>query len=259
MLKKLKAFIKIVRIFSNWPVWISSYLNALDYDQDYNLRTREGVKIAVADKDGFGIVNEIFCEKIYTKYVKINDYDVVIDIGANIGAFTLLAAKSAEAVKVFSYEPMPENYKRLRRNVLQNHLEKNINIFQVAVAKDNFGRKLFIGNAKGHHTTTPNRKNLAFDYTKSSVLEVPSITLMQILNDNNLDKCMFLKMDCEGAEYEILLNTPPQYLHKIDYLALEYHDGPERLEQKLTQNGFLIKTEPVNPSFGMLYATHKKA
>jgi hypothetical protein len=66
-------------------------------------------------------------------------------------------------------------------------------------------------------------------------------------------------MDCEGAEYDILYNCPPDYLQRIDQIAMEVHNGEkenqniEALEAFLRKQGFSTRRRPV----GMLWAWHK--
>ena len=51
-------------------------------------------------------------------------------------------------------------------------------------------------------------------------IEVSCTTIQKIFDDNRLEVCDFLKMDCEGAEYEIFYNCPPEYLKRIRHLDL---------------------------------------
>lgn len=254
-LTKLQTFRKITEVFSTKLLWVWSFLNLLSYKKEYDLVTKSGIILSVADKDGFAILNEIFCDKVYTKHRSIRQGDTVIDIGANLGAFSVFAGASAKDVRVFSFEPMPDNYKRLLKNIRQNGLEEQIKAFETAVAGDTNGRRLFLGDAHGHNTTNPERENLAFDSSESKTCDVASTTLTKILKENNLNKNIFVKMDCEGAEYEIVKNVSDEDLLKIDYLSLEYHDGPERLEKRFAHLPYSLVKEPHDEKSGMLYVS----
>ncbi len=76
------------------------------------------------------------------------------------------------------------------------------------------------------------------------VLSVSCVTLQDIFNDNHIEKCDFLKMDCEGAEYEILYSCPADILERISRIAMEVHQGKgeneniEALICFLKQHGF---------------------
>ncbi len=252
MLKKLGTFIKISKKFSTKFIWVLAYLNLLDFTKEHTLRTLDGTTISLSDKDSFGIVNEIFCEEVYNKYRKIKNTGKVIDIGANIGVFSLFAASSGKDVKVYAFEALPANIAILEKNIKQNNLEKRILATNVAVASDDRGRVLHLGEAGGHHTTLPEQSPAFIPAQK--VVNVPSLTLGQIFEKNMIDKCDFLKVDCEGAEYEILLSTENTLLQKIEYIAMEYHNGFKELMLKLEGAGFSVINEPQTERAGMLYA-----
>lgn len=69
-------------------------------------------------------------------------------------------------------------------------------------------------------------------------------------------KHIFLKMDCEGCEYEIIENLPSNVLADIDDIVMEYHHKPDPLEQKLKLAGFKVKREKkVLVPEGRIYAS----
>ena len=89
---------------------------------------------------------------------------------------------------------------------------------------------------------------------------VDSISLQKIFDDNNIEHCNFLKLDCEGAEYEIIKNLPIAYLEKIDKIIIEYHSAdsyPEllnELKEIFTNHNFKIDVKPSFLGMGILYA-----
>lgn len=166
------------------------------------------------------VILENIAKNIYLKNCSDFGEDaIIIDVGAHIGAFSILASRKAPRGKVYAFEPLLENYEVLKRNVL---LQKsaNISIFNLAVAGNNEKRPLYLDhlNNGGH----------SFIKKTASIILVNCRTLAEILAENQIRRCNFLKMDCEGAEYEILLNTPTETLQKIDQIAIEYH-SPEYL------------------------------
>jgi len=98
-----------------------------------------------------------------------------------------------------------------------------------------------------------------FPSSKSSV-NVKSITLQNIFEENNISHCNFLKLDCEGAEYEILCNLPTKYFKKIDKIVMECHfvdKKPELidgLKQTLAKQGFQVVTKVISNELVLLYA-----
>jgi len=55
------------------------------------------------------------------------------------------------------------------------------------------------------------------------VLEIQCVTLDDVFKKNKIDKCDLLKMDCEGAEFEIIYNASSECLDKIEEIRMEYH------------------------------------
>lgn len=160
----------------------------------------------------------IFSQGIYTPHnLPIEKDDVVVDIGANIGVFSIYAAcKTRNAV--YAYEPFPENYEALEQNLRVNGLS-NVKPHRLAVS-DTSGIELFFnsGTSQQHHL-----KKVTSGAT-NNYMEVPSITLKDIMDDNHIAQIDFLKMDCEGSEGIILRSTPEDYLHRIKKIAMEFHD-----------------------------------
>ena len=95
-------------------------------------------------------------------------------------------------------------------------------------------------------------------------------TLTEIFDTYQVDRCDFLKLDCEGAEYEILLNLPITYLQRVSRIALEWHGVEDpavrrsqsnSLVERLVSAGFEIETywEYVGFRCGMIRATRARA
>lgn len=177
-----------------------------------------------------GVVHCVLIQQDYTpSWFTIEAGDTVIDIGGNIGCFALLAANRARRGRVIVFEPERENYKLLCRNIQANHLS-NVEAAQAAVAGQPGTITLFKAQYGPLHTTIPKRLG---DAAGAEVVE--AVTLAEIFDRYQVSTCNFLKLDCEGAEYEILYNTPAEYLRRIDKIALEYHaqSDKQRIAGKL--------------------------
>lgn len=143
--------------------------------------------------------------------------DVVIDIGANIGAFAITAGSTAPGVRVFAFEPDADNWALAARNAAINGLT-NVHVLRKAVSGEPGTLKLYKGAQGSLHTTVAGRLADPAGYE-----EVESVTLSQIMDEHSIGRCAFLKLDCEGAEYDILYRTPPACLARIDQMAVKYH------------------------------------
>lgn len=201
---------------------------------------REGSRFVVRpNTTDMDILWEVLAKRVYAEEgLEIGEWDTIVDIGAHIGVFTVLAARSATHGKVFSFEPMPENYRVLQENIRLNGLE-NVTSFNVAVASRDGQRDFFVDrNDEAGHSLI--RKE------ESDVTRVDTISLATFLEDQGVDVIDFLKADCEGAEYEILLNLPPQVLERIRRISMECHVRPgigssSILKRHLESNGFIVR------------------
>lgn len=203
---------------------------------------------------------EIFMEECYTKglHAPVREKAVIIDMGANAGFFSLFAASRFRNPRIFSYEPIESNFHQLGRN---RSLNKNINIlcFQKAV----YGRSGWITlhfNPNDSFSTSAT----VFDASEISedTVKVPCVTLQEILDENDIRQCDLLKIDCEGAEYEILYRCPEPYLCRISQMVIEVHQGMDA-NQNIRSLEDYLKTKNFNTHcYGrhMLWAcqqTHK--
>lgn len=180
------------------------------------------------------ILYENLIDKVYDRYIpKMNTGDTVIDVGAHIGSFSIHMAQKFPGVRIIGFEPMVENFALLKKNVELNHLRKTIRIVPMGVAKKSENRNLYrdAGNSAGH---------TLYPTTKSIKYTIQCTTLQHLFEQNDIEVCKLLKLDCEGAEYEILLNCPRPVLSKIENIIAEVHDKKQTpaLIHKLEASGF---------------------
>ena len=185
---------------------------------------------------------------------------VIIDIGAHIGSFSVYAARQTEDSSIFSFEPSPENYFQFNKNIALNRLT-NVHPFQKAIAAHS-------GKAPFYYDLFNNAAHSLIKETKDFI-SVDCTTLKETFLDFKIEQCDFLKIDCEGAEYEILFNTPAEILKRIKRIALEYHNPifygvknvehtSENLARFLNKMGFETKILPENRAQGMLLAVRRQ-
>ena len=200
-------------------------------------------------------VYSIFMQEIYTPYYfPIEQNDLMVDIGANIGVFTVYAASRTRNT-VYAFEPFPDNFKALEQNVRANRFH-NVMPYQTAVC-DRTGTELFLDAGVSQHHRL---KKVALGTTEKYV-EVPSITLQDFMDTHHIEQIDFLKMDCEGSEGIILSSTPKDYLQRIRKIVMEFHDQISKLkhdqiQELLEDAGFTTNMEWGTEKFklGFLYA-----
>lgn len=184
---------------------------------------------------------EIFMENAYyiglgKKIIKKNP--TIIDIGANVGFFTMFAVSKYPDCTIYSYEPIYSNFQQLIKNKELNSTKK-INCFNKAVCGHS-GKISINFDKTDSFTTSATIIDNDSDANKESI-EVSCLTLSEIFKENNLSNCDLLKLDCEGSEYDILYNTPEEILNKIDQMAIEIHQGKNETENLYFLKIFLLK------------------
>jgi FkbM family methyltransferase len=199
------------------------------------------------------MVHEIFYERVYTPPgLEIDIHDVVVDIGANVGVFTLFAARNTQET-VYAFEPIPLDIEFLHRNILKNRL-RNVVCIPAAVCDRAGSVKLYLSEACSGTLFDHNIRGKLEQY-----IQVPATTLQEIMDRSDLRRIDFLKLDCEGAEGLIFRSTPTSYLKRIRKIAMEFHDNASALKHDelrlaLENAGFATRLKWSRHSpFGYLY------
>ena len=208
-----KLFIK-TGIHKKFPFIISIYNFLFGYLWSYkNIVEIQGSKMYLNIKDESlcmrktfeGYASDLVHEKSTTELFKkvVKNSNTVVDLGANIGYFTLLAAKLVGPQgKVFAFEPEPKNYSYLIKNIELNNY-KQVIALQKAVSNKKGETKLYICDYDtGHHTINQYEGIEAYSRgrkTKEHFIEIETITLDNFFKDKK-ESIDVVKMDVEGAE-----------------------------------------------------------
>src|ERR1700753_860809 len=113
--------------------WVEVILSITRREEPAKIRLKNGLKIEAAIGLRF-LVREIFFKKIYNPpQLPIEQNDIVVDVGANCGVFTLFAAMHTKN-KIYAFEPAPDNCAILRRNLADNYLTQQVVTQQCALS-----------------------------------------------------------------------------------------------------------------------------
>lgn len=197
------------------------------------MRNIEGLRLEYRlNKDSLDILKGIFIEREYADYFPFSESATIIDIGGHYGYFSLFAARcTAPDARIFVLEPSSRNFHILRHNLQMNQIE-NVVLLPVGLAARAGSAPLF------RHLHTYNDSTADYSDEKETV---KVWSLSDVLINHQLDEVDFLKMDCEGAEYDILLNTPKETFDKIKTISMEFHDSPKNGYTPNHLAAFLVK------------------
>jgi FkbM family methyltransferase len=158
----------------------------------------------------------------------------VLDIGANIGTFAVLAARH-RCRRLVAVEPSLEAYHVLCQNLRENGLEHRCTAIQAAVCGREQGLVEF-----PVASSALNSLQIAAP-SEALVGEVSTTTLGRLLEEYFPDGLDLLKMDCEGAEVEIVAESSEQDWHRVRAVRMEFHGpDPGATRQRLESVGFQV-------------------
>lgn len=253
MVKKSRKeiFSTLKKIIENWYI-IPLVYYGLIRKKHYVLKLKNGLTIKMRTKstDLQAIANVFALEEYQQPGFEINQDDIIIDVGSHIGLFALYASKKCKDGKIFCYEPINENYQLLIENVKNNNI-KNIFYYNFAVSDNQEKIKIYLNDDDAGHSIIK---------TTQKFQMVESISLKKIFDENKINKCNFLKLDCEGAEFKILESLPNEYFNRINKIVLEYHifnndfESLEKMKSRLKKLNYNILEKKYSKELGLLYA-----
>lgn len=148
---------------------------------------------------------DLFTNRIYEKKFPVEEGDIVVDIGATVGEF-VYSILSKKPKHCYAVEPISVFFDTLKKNVQGNP----VSFSNVAISD------------------SPNVKIHWDGYTETC----RTLTFKQFIQENRLFNIDFLKVDCEGGEYDIFSNENIDFLKTIPKIVAEFHTGPNDFTQR---------------------------
>jgi FkbM family methyltransferase len=242
----------------NWFTALAIFLG-FPIRSPFEIELRNGLQFKVRTAMDIWIIKETCLDRDYERNgIAIKDGWVVLDIGAAMGDFAICVAKKNKNSVVYAYEPFPDSFALFKENMKLNQVY-NIHAFPYAVGAISGPMDLQITTGIAvQHSTAQKATDL-----NSTTVQIQGITLDRILQELNIQRCDFLKIDCEGGEYDILFHASKETLDKIKYIHLEYHDGFTQFSHRdlvrfFEEKGFHVKTRrnPAHSNIGFLFASN---
>jgi FkbM family methyltransferase len=241
-LRLLREFAQIRGAVRNWrTVGIAAYLYkwlSLP-ERDLTVETREGCKLRVPLTRNVGAlypVLEVFAQRVYDCEWEIEESPTVLDIGGHVGSFLVWLAAQDDGVRGVAYEPDPAAFPYLRENLDANGLA-HVDARLEAVGHESMDARLYRPLPGGGTSSLYGTSEQPGDSIPTSVVSFDA-AVSRFQREISL-----LKLDCEGAEYDIVLRGDADSFQRIRRIVMEYHHpvegaGPDALVARLTELGF---------------------
>jgi len=172
------------------------------------------------------VIREIWEEDVYRMEDEyLNRGGVVLDIGANIGCFSVYCA--SKGAQVYAVEPEPNNLEVLKKNIELNGMQDKIFVIDYGVS--NFNGVAVIDNSGGGSTIKDNKPG--------STIKI--ISFDDLLAHFSIEEVDVLKIDIEGSEKELILGASRESINKCNYITMEFDiragDSLGAMVQKLSE------------------------
>jgi FkbM family methyltransferase len=213
-----------------------------------------------AHQEAMLIYNEIMVKQEYFQHgLSVEGTACVLDVGANIGVFTMAVKLNAPDATVHAFEPIPDIFQVLERNVL-SHNFSNVHLYNLAIGSLDHSKKTFTyyPNMPGNSTAQPALKDAQqpameqiFGKERSDFLHESELRLAQVrklssvIQDAGISLVDYLKIDVEGEELPVLEGIAEAHWPMIRQVAVETHSEQlrEQVYKHLAYRGFEVYTD----------------
>jgi FkbM family methyltransferase len=240
-----------VRTFRNWAPVLAELGGGRRAADTLTFRTRTGLTISCPNVPGARVpIYEVFAEDCYhlSDFLghALDEPLTVVDIGAHVGTFACELARLAPQAQIHCFEPSPVTAGYLERNIAANGLTGRVHVSRAAVTAK-VGEAVLADNGGGSALNS-----LAGPGAGSGVA-VPTTTFDAIVEE--VGGPQFVKIDCEGGEYDLVLGSSPESWRAAQRLVIEYHPHAEhdwaQLREWFAECGLEVAdVEPAGPQQG---------
>ena len=233
-------------------------IEILKYDNENDiLYLKKGNINFITDTQYPWMIREVLCENIYEidkSLFKYNEY-VVFDIGCNRGYATLFFANKEYCKSIYSFELMEPTYQYAIKNVeLNPNLKDKIHLYNYGLGNKNetieclyFPHRDGISSMEQDFITYYAPKELNNAKKIKSTIKNSSEFLKKIVEENNIKEKIIIKIDVEGAEYDIfnsLIDEYPKLFEQVEMIVGDFHMGTQNIDKKLSNFGFINMAPP---------------
>jgi len=255
-LSRLPEVAGCYRETDQWLIVTLAYLGLRDLHFPFTLRLRTGELLTFEERIDVVIFWMVFVRHHYP----VNASDrIIVDIGANIGIFTIYAARQAPGARIIAVEPFHDTCRRLRKHLENNRIAERVTVLNCAIAAEKGWGEM--DSAQGipsqyrrvhsEETASLNTRHRGLAaLQKGPGVPVENKTLADVLEAAAVDNVDLLKMNIHGNEYAVLMKTPAEVLRRFRRIAVQYHElplaakmGKAQLFSNLGNSGFRLVSD----------------
>ena len=221
------------KFIRNWPLFTPPIRNFFLH-KEVIAYLNNGIALSLRGtrSSDFYAMGTVIFDDVY-KIDLIKDPKRILDIGANIGTFTVVAAKRFPNAKIIAVEPEPHNVSQLKKNIELNHLS-NVEIHQCAVSSTYGVAKLYIDQERPSAHSLYSAHVVRKDAEHSASAAFIDVKTVPLSSFGHVDA---MKIDCEGSEVAILDNNIPD----CQYVAIEFDtNDKDRILDQFIENGYSV-------------------
>ncbi|BDV44428.1 hypothetical protein GURASL_33510 [Geotalea uraniireducens] len=205
----------------------------------------DGHKFVIETNNDLYIVKEIFGQKVYDFYLP-DEHVTIVDIGMNIGVASIFFRNMPNVVNVYGFEPFKKTYECALKNFALNNIHDRLHPRQVGLGdSDKTIEVQYNESLKGLMSTSRSNAEYLGAAAETVVVEtVDATVVLTSVIEENPGNAIVAKIDCEGAEYEILSRLDAtNMINKIKLFIMEWHNYEGKnillLEDIFKRNGFI--------------------
>lgn len=219
----MKFLLLWIKYCKNWYYRILISLGIVESEIIYLFRNGLNILTRPGKYDHASIINIIFLNWYKINRKEIETKPVIIDVGAHIGVFSLFLSTFDNESQIYAFEPIPDTYTQLKKNIMINHLEDIINIYPYALSGKSGLIDIYISNED---------QNASIYHLDSDVnkIQVESFSLDDFINNSQLSNIDIIKLNCEGAEIDILRNCSDSTWGIINRILISFHETDNNLD-----------------------------
>ena len=236
----LGRYWNLFRFIRNWPLYFSNKKASAFTPARFTTRGA-ALTFDVPTFELYLVFKEIFLTDFYSidEWIKtLPKAPVIVDVGGNAGYFSMLLLSKRPDASVYAYEAIEQNFNLYKRNIEFNPTVGKAQVFHRAVTGRPVDTITLYKESNSDNSVTASVFQ-DFESQNLKAVTVKAISLEQILNENKLEHVDFLKLDCEGSEYPIVYDSPPEIWKKIRTIFLEVHNLDDNQRNDKALNNFL--------------------